>query len=88
MAEDTHRIASRRIVMRAGLGALAAGALRPALAQAPKVPQSAVMYQDQPKDGHKCSDCQHFQPPNACAVVAGTISPDGWCGVWTAKTPA
>ncbi|TDH63336.1 hypothetical protein E2C06_07340 [Dankookia rubra] len=44
-----------------------------------------VMYQDKPKDGQKCGGCLHFQPPNACAIVAGNISPEGWCAVWAAK---
>jgi hypothetical protein len=36
-------------------------------------------YQDHPKDIQMCSTCTLFVRPNACKVVAGDISPDGWC---------
>lgn len=54
-------------------------------------PKSAVAYRDSPSGGNDCSNCMHFIPgPSAaanghCAVVAGSISPHGWCAVWTAK---
>ena len=45
-------------------------------------------YQDKPdaKSGHKCSMCQLFKPPHSCAVVTGTISPNGWCTAWVKKS--
>lgn len=55
-------------------------------------PKNAVGYRDTPEGSHNCSNCSHFiAGPSAtadghCTVVAGTISPHGWCGVWTAKT--
>ena len=55
-------------------------------------PQSAVAYRDTPNGSNECSNCTHFIPgPSAaadghCSVVAGTISPHGWCAVWTAKS--
>ena len=44
-------------------------------------------YQDKPdaKTGRKCSGCQLFKPPHSCAVVTGTISPNGWCKLWAPK---
>jgi len=48
-------------------------------------------YQDKPKDGHRCADCGSYQPPAAgtgdaaCRIVAGTVSPDGWCLAFSAK---
>ena len=44
-------------------------------------------YQDKPDKatGHKCSGCQLFKPPHGCAVVTGTISPNGWCTSWVKK---
>ncbi|HKM63749.1 MAG TPA: hypothetical protein VJY39_14785 [Acidisphaera sp.] len=80
---------TRRIVLRAGLGMAAAGAAglattRPARAQ--KIAKSAVMYQDTPKDGHQCDACTNWQPPNACSIVEGTISPKGWCGAFAPKS--
>lgn len=56
-----------------------------------QTPKNAVRYQDSPRDGHDCATCLQFIPgPTAgsdghCKVVAGTISPHGWCIVWAAK---
>jgi hypothetical protein len=48
-----------------------------------KAKQSAVQYQDTPKDGKKCSDCVHFiSKTNECKVVEGTVDPDGWCSLF------
>ena len=63
--------------------ALMAGA-RPADAQQ-QVDKSTVQYQDKPKDGHQCSGCSNFVAPGSCKVVKGTISPTGWCSIWTPK---
>jgi hypothetical protein len=80
---------SRRAVLKFGVAALTAGAAAAvatrASAQQDKVDQKTVMYQAQPKDGQKCSTCVNFQAPNACKLVAGQISPDGWCGLYAAK---
>jgi High potential iron-sulfur protein len=75
---------SRRIMMRAGL-AIVVGAAMTRVARAQKIDKSAVMYQDQPKDGHQCSTCVNFQQPNACVIVSGVISPNGWCGAYAPK---
>jgi hypothetical protein len=45
----------------------------------PEVPQADAQYQAGPKDGMSCAMCQLFRPPDRCAVVAGNISPRGWC---------
>ncbi len=50
-----------------------------------KAAQNVVQYQDKPKNGQKCADCIHFQSPNACKLVAGNISPDGWCMLFSPK---
>jgi hypothetical protein len=36
-------------------------------------------YQDTPSGIYSCGMCTLFEPPNACEVVAGEISKDGWC---------
>ncbi len=84
--EETPRFTTRRRMLQAGSLAAAAslGAASQARAQ-DKIAPEMVMYQTTPKDGNKCSACQHFQPPNACALVSGTISPNGWCGVFAPK---
>ena len=63
--------------------AAAAVALTPA-AQA-KVAQQAAGYQDKPQDGHQCSGCAHYKGGTTCEIVDGTISPSGWCKLFTAK---
>jgi len=69
----------RREVLRAGLAAVAAAAAsEPARAQQKLSPAEAA-YQDHPKDGFACAACAQFRAPTACAVVSGTISPQGWC---------
>jgi hypothetical protein len=50
-----------------------------------KLTHEASKYQDQPKDGQKCSDCVHFEPPSACKTVESPISPNGWCQLYAAK---
>jgi len=52
-----------------------------------KATQASVQYQAQPKGDQKCADCRHFiAESNACAVVDGQISPEGWCSLWSRKT--
>lgn len=86
MTEKVSKAVSRRTVLIGGTAAVAAGAFGGAANAQDKIPQAAVMYQDQPKtvDGNvqRCDNCLHWQPPNACAIVAGEIAPEGWCGVW------
>lgn len=74
----------RGVACLAGSVALAAPAGR---AYAAKFPQSspAVAYQASPKDGRQCDGCMLFQPPNSCRFVDGTISPAGWCKLWSKK---
>lgn len=69
------------------VGAAAAGASRRAAAQQ-KVSQMDAKYQDQPKGQQRCEICLQFQPPNACRIVEGPISPKGWCQYFAAKENA
>jgi hypothetical protein len=70
---------SRRDLFRAALSGVAAvSAAAPVMAQQ-KVSPDEAEYQDRPKNGLSCAACALFRPPAACAVVAGTISPHGWC---------
>jgi hypothetical protein len=47
--------------------------------------QDAVNYQDEPQDGQQCSNCRFYiedmndDGMGACAIVAGTIDPEGYC---------
>ncbi len=80
---------SRRRLLGIGLTTIAGGILATAAARAQdadsKVEQSVVQYQPNPKDGQKCSGCANFVAPNACKVVQGNISPEGWCVAYAPK---
>lgn len=80
---------SRRQLMQkaaaaSGAFAVSATIANSAAAQAKSSPQVAG-YQSDPKDGQRCGQCQHFQPPSACKVVAGRISAQGWCRLYFAR---
>jgi len=63
-------------------------------APASKAPKAAMLYMDKPHGKDKCANCIHFQPAKApgaagsCTVVAGAISPHGWCVAYTRKSGA
>jgi High potential iron-sulfur protein len=86
---DNCRRISRRIVLTGtalALGATAANTvLSPAAAQE-KMSQADAKYQGTPKDNQRCDGCMLFQPPNACKVVQGEISPSGWCQLFVKQT--
>ena len=69
----------RRRLLMAFAAAPIAGSRAPWAAAQQKVSQVEALYQDQPKDGRSCAACTLFRPPAACVVVAGAISPHGWC---------
>ncbi len=75
------------------LAATAVAATASGAAAAAKSPQNAVQYQDKPKGAAKCAGCKFYLPNSkdakakgACQVVAGSISPEGWCVVYSAKS--
>jgi hypothetical protein len=43
------------------------------------LPKALAFYRDSPNQGRHCDDCVHFIEPNACEIVGGEISPNGWC---------
>lgn len=53
--------------------------------------QAQFKYQTSPKNGQKCSQCTFFIPGSSakangtCKIVAGSISPNGWCTAFSAK---
>nr|MBU2749137.1 iron oxidase [Acidithiobacillus montserratensis] len=56
------------------------------------VSKSSVSYQDHPSGKDMCSNCTHFVPGSTpstdgtCKVVAGKISPHGYCYAYTPKS--
>src|SRR5579863_5306849 len=88
-APISRRSLLRNVTLAAG-GAAVLGTAAPAEraeAADTKVAQKAVAYQDTPKGPQRCDNCTYFEPPASCKVVAGTISPSGWCQLY-AKKPA
>lgn len=65
--------------------AMVSAAPRTALGQQ-KATKAMVQYQESPKAGHQCSSCSNFVSPSSCKVVSGTVSPHGWCAIWTPKS--
>ena len=86
MKHDVVDTASRRSVIFNGItlatGVAAIVVANISVAQAAKMNQKSVSYQDKPKGPLKCSNCSLFEPPAACKSVSGTISPNGWCSIY------
>jgi hypothetical protein len=40
---------------------------------------TAAQHQDTPSGIYSCGLCTLFERPNACKVVEGEVSKDGWC---------
>ena len=81
----TDRRVLRRRVLRAALASVAAWIASGALSRTrarEKMSQKEAEYQDTPKDIRMCATCTFFEPPKACKVVEGEISPNGWCKVF------
>ena len=73
----------RRALLRYAVGAAGSVAIcgatsNPATA-APKISKKAVAYQDHPDGDKRCEKCAQFQPPDACKMVEGPITPQGYC---------
>jgi hypothetical protein len=75
---------NRRNVILAAFGAAPLLAFASTDAQA-KMAQTAVGYQQTPKDGKQCDGCNFFVAPNSCKVVDGEINPMGYCKLWNKK---
>jgi hypothetical protein len=91
--EKLHTPLSRRGVIRGaailtGAGAAVAAGFGQgaASAQAAKVSQSAAKYQSTPKAKAQCNNCGSFIAPASCKLVEGSISPSGWCSLYSPKT--
>jgi hypothetical protein len=51
-----------------------------------KTSQATAKYQDHANAGSSCAICRFFQPPHACQLVDGNISPNGWCSFFSKKS--
>jgi len=62
-------------LLRASVSAAAFGAAIAPAAPQQKMSAAEAQYQNR----LSCAACALFRPPAACVVVAGAISPNGWC---------
>ena len=44
-----------------------------------RVTKVDARYVDRSPYKYDCDECKHFNEPNSCDIVMGTISPEGWC---------
>jgi hypothetical protein len=72
---------SRRALMQAVVNAISAALVfRTSQANASdKMTRQQAQYQDTPSGIYSCGLCTLFEPPNACKVMEGEVSKDGWC---------
>lgn len=78
----------RRALLR-GLSFLLGGALLPREARSQeKLKKEDAKYQTLPKGQQRCEICLQFQAPNRCKLVAGEITPKGWCQYFAARENA
>jgi hypothetical protein len=91
MADDRSKHLSRRAVLK-GAALLAGLAAIPLTVEAAgTASKSSMQYQDHPKGDQECSSCLQFIPGKTasamgqCKVVAGAISPHGWCIAYAKK---
>ena len=75
---------SRRRFIAGSASAVAVGASLGSCATKPPymagtLSKAEAQYRDQPNGLQHCGFCHHFYSPNMCNVVAGPVSPDGWC---------
>ncbi len=84
----TFAASRRQLIFGAALTAGLAGAAglipRSAAAQT-KLSQGDSGYQNHPNGSQHCELCAHWQAPTSCKVVAGPISPSGWCSLFAAR---
>jgi hypothetical protein len=85
MADISRRGLMRGISTAGPLALVATAFCTQRAAAAGSVPQSAAGYQDKPNGDKRCEGCSHFEAPSSCKVVAGVISPSGWCKLFAAK---
>jgi hypothetical protein len=97
MDENSSNSTSRGSLMKKGAALLAGVVIVPVLDTCgkafavDKLKKESVKYQDKAKEGKDCDDCIRFIPGKtikdmgACKVVAGAISPHGYCLAFTTK---
>lgn len=83
---------TRRTLLALTAGMIPLGAIS-AKATAAPMAKADVGYQDVPQNGKVCAQCVYFmfhpavggEPASRCQLVAGPISPAGWCEIWAPR---
>ena len=91
---DRHKKFSRRDVIKIAVLATAVPLVGATMgqAQAAKATKAAMQYRDMPNGKNECSNCIQYIPGKTakangeCKVVAGSISPHGWCLAYAPKS--
>lgn len=88
IVENGRRVGISRRVALGGAAAVVVGAACAmtgvATAQT-KMSQKDAQYVAKAPGDQKCSACAMFQAPDKCQGVDGTISPDGYCSLFSPK---
>ncbi len=91
MSDNKSKILGRRRVLKGAALIAGLAAIPLAVEAAGTVSKAAMQYQDHPKGEQDCSNCLQFIPGKSasamgeCKVVAGPISPKGWCVAYAKK---
>ncbi|HZS63551.1 MAG TPA: high-potential iron-sulfur protein [Xanthobacteraceae bacterium] len=97
-ARQRQPLSRRHFIGRIITGFALAGAAIPAMARerdlgfllfaqgGGKISKADAHYQDKPNNGQQCAGCVHFQAPDRCQIVEGTVSPRGWCSNFKSGT--
>lgn len=92
MADDRSKQMNRRAVLKGAVLLAGLAAIPLAVEAAGTASKASMQYQDHPKGNQECSTCLQFIPGKSasamgqCNVVAGPISPKGWCVAYAKKS--
>lgn len=92
MADDRRNQTNRRAVLKGAVLLAGLAAIPLAVEAAGTASKASMQYQDHPKGNQECSTCLQFIPGKSasamgqCNVVAGPISPKGWCVAYAKKS--
>ena len=77
---------TRTTTLAAGVAAAANVGLVASPAHATKVSKKIAGYQPSPKGSQHCAICTYYLGNHKCRLVAGNISPNGWCTYFAKKS--
>lgn len=92
MADDRRKQLNRRAVLKGAMLLAGLAAIPLTVEAAGTASKASMQYQDHPKGNQDCSTCLQFIPGKSasamgqCNVVAGPISPKGWCIAYAKKS--